>query len=186
MKYYTGVGSRACPGDVLELMEEVAGWLAGRGWTLRSGHAQGADRAFERGAAGKAVVYLPWYGFGVRPYQDDPGMRVMGEAVVLHSTALQRRYDRLVKLGIRSGQYVSQAVKWLHGRNVCQVLGHAVLEADEEPSGFVVCWCPEANGEPQGGTATAVKLARHHGIEVLNLWRAEDRKRVESRMTAVA
>ena len=51
-----------------------------------------------------------------------------------------------------------------------------------ERARFVLCWCREdAAGEPKGGTASAVKLARLRGVQVLNLWRTEDRERVEAR-----
>ena len=49
MKWYTGVGSRETPSDILEVMESVGYALASQGWTLRSGGAVGADQAFERG-----------------------------------------------------------------------------------------------------------------------------------------
>lgn len=49
MKYYTGVGSRETPEHILKFIEDVAYWLAGRGYTGRSGSAAGADTAFEQG-----------------------------------------------------------------------------------------------------------------------------------------
>jgi len=39
---YSGIGSRETPDDILELMKAVAYKLAGRGYTLRSGGADGA------------------------------------------------------------------------------------------------------------------------------------------------
>jgi hypothetical protein len=47
---YTGIGARRTPSDVLDLMHSLAMRLSG-GWVLRSGGADGADRAFEEGAA---------------------------------------------------------------------------------------------------------------------------------------
>lgn len=60
---YTGVGSRETPEPALALIERVAKKLAADRWTLRSGHAPGADQAFERGAAHRAEIYLPWPDF---------------------------------------------------------------------------------------------------------------------------
>lgn len=178
-KYYTGVGSRQTPPDVLALMERAARWLLWRDWTLRSGHAAGADRSFERGANGEADVYLPWPGFGQSPYEDDLGAPVIGRAVTPTLFALETNYRRLVELGIRRDGMANNAVVKLHGRNVCQVLGH---EDDSPPARFVLCWCKEPDGKPQGGTATAVLLARQQGIEVINLWHAEQRARLEAKI----
>src|SRR5690606_12262312 len=68
MKYYTGIGSRETPKDILCLMVEVARKLSHLGWILRSGGAEGADTAFEIGALDKGAIvlpeiYIPWVGF---------------------------------------------------------------------------------------------------------------------------
>lgn len=65
-KMYAGVGSRKAPQEVLGLMERIARRLAVLGWMLRTGGAEGADQAFERGAragGGTAEVFLPWPGY---------------------------------------------------------------------------------------------------------------------------
>ena len=49
-KFYTGIGSRQTPKDILNLIEDVAFKLASKGYILRSGAAKGADTAFEDGA----------------------------------------------------------------------------------------------------------------------------------------
>ena len=73
MKYYTGVGARATPKDILKLMEDIAFKLAQKGYVLRSGAADGADTAFEIGAKAYAEqidervtlaqLYIPWASF---------------------------------------------------------------------------------------------------------------------------
>jgi hypothetical protein len=66
MPFYTGVGSRQTPAAILSIMRETARRLALLGWTLRSGHAEGADSAFEEGcdaAHGAKEIFLPWAGF---------------------------------------------------------------------------------------------------------------------------
>lgn len=168
-KFYTGIGSRQTPKDVLELMTAVASKLAGMGWRLRSGHAEGADRAFEKGAGGNADIYLPWSTFGIKKYKDDPGCPVLGNALPLGFDTYDHNYRRLEDLGIRyRTMNVNKTTKLMHGRNVCQVEGH------QHPmilSRMVICWTPVTivKGEPMGGTATAIKLAEHHGIQVINL-----------------
>ena len=64
--YYTGIGSRETPEEVLSLFVIVGEFLAKKGYILRSGSAQGADRAFEVGCdkvKGKKEIYLPWRRF---------------------------------------------------------------------------------------------------------------------------
>ena len=48
-KYYAGIGSRLTPAPVLDLMNRIATHLVKKGWTLRSGGADGADTAFASG-----------------------------------------------------------------------------------------------------------------------------------------
>jgi predicted Rossmann fold nucleotide-binding protein DprA/Smf involved in DNA uptake len=46
---YAGIGSRSTPPETLPLIESIAARLAEKGWVLRSGGADGADSAFEKG-----------------------------------------------------------------------------------------------------------------------------------------
>ena len=64
--WYAGIGSRKAPKEAIDRMAELAEELAGKGYTLRSGGAGGADKAFEKGCDavdGKKEIYLPWEGF---------------------------------------------------------------------------------------------------------------------------
>jgi hypothetical protein len=48
------------------ILQDIAKAKAELGWTLRSGANQGADTAFEMGAAiakGRREIFVPWYGF---------------------------------------------------------------------------------------------------------------------------
>ena len=66
MKYYTGVGSRNTPQEVLDIMILIGEYLAKGEYCLRSGGAAGADKAFETGcdnANGNKRIYVPWNGF---------------------------------------------------------------------------------------------------------------------------
>lgn len=178
MKFYTGIGSRQTPNDVLDLMARLARKLATQEYTLRSGHAIGADWGFEQGAASNAHIYLPWAGFGQKPYGSDPGRPILGTPFV--PTNYQQNYATLIGLGIRNSNGTSEAIRKLHARNVCQVLGHADYPT---ASRFVVCWCPlDEHGQPQGGTAPAIKLAQHHNIQVFNLIHDAVKERIEARI----
>lgn len=54
---YAGIGSRETPPEVLNQMTELAKELESKGYTLRSGGAQGADTAFEKGSTKKEIFY---------------------------------------------------------------------------------------------------------------------------------
>lgn len=145
---YAGIGSRTTPLPIQRGMTRIAQRLAARGFTLRSGAADGADTAFEAGAGAKEI-FVPWKGFGASK-----------EGVVIpltnESVALTRRfhpaYDRL-----------SPAVRRLMIRNAHQVLGADL----ESPVAFVLCWTPGGRGE--GGTGQAIRIARAHDIPVFDL-----------------
>jgi len=67
LNYYTGIGSRETPRDIQKLFAKVATYLSEMQFILRSGGAQGADKAFEIGCnivTGQKEIYLPWKGFG--------------------------------------------------------------------------------------------------------------------------
>lgn len=162
--FYTGIGSRRTPQDTLLVMRVFARTMAAKGWTLRSGGADGADTAFHRGAGAKSVVYLPWHGFAkagdcgvVCPMLGDRWVEAMRLAASVHPT-----WSRL-----------SKGARALHARNCFQVLGDDL----STPSAFVLCWTPsgeEAEADctaDTGGTATAIRLADRYRVPVFNLCR---------------
>ena len=55
--YYTGIGSRETPNEILDRMTRLGSWFSELDWVLRSGGAEGADRAFERGVRVGTVSY---------------------------------------------------------------------------------------------------------------------------------
>lgn len=70
VRYYTGIGSRSTPQNILRLFESLAVTLADEKNVLRSGGAEGADTAFEFGAFScDAEIYLPGKSFNGR-YSD--------------------------------------------------------------------------------------------------------------------
>lgn len=157
-KSYAGIGSRRTPDDVLELMRLLARKLAVEGWRLRSGHAPGADLAFERGALGHADIFLPWPHFN------------SGE--VVDGTQWVRPTAEAIQIAIDVhpiGEHLSSAALALHARNSHQILGPTL----DDPSRFVVCWTNDgATVNPTratGGTGQAILLAAREKITVFNL-----------------
>lgn len=147
-KCYTGVGSRETPADILAVMTRLAQCLARDGWTLRSGRARGADRAFEAGAGRAKEIFLAKHAT----------QTVMDMASRIHPA--WHRCDDFARR--------------LHGRNCFQVLGHDL----NSPSRFLVCWTRD--GLDQGGTRTAITLARQNGVPVFNLAIRSDFERIAS------
>lgn len=153
--FYTGIGSRETPKDILKTMTQLAKDLDLIGYTLRSGGADGADDYFERGATRKEI-YLPWKMFNNNP---SPLFKVSQEAIALASEH-HPAWDKL-----------KDPVRKLMGRNATQVLG---LELDT-PSDFVVCWTPDGceshlkRTAATGGTGLAITIASKRGIPIYNL-----------------
>lgn len=147
MKFYTGIGSRQTPPYVLDMFIELAKNYAKDGYILRSGGADGADSAFEKGAGDQKEIYLPWRGFNNnRSKLTSPTPAAFEMAKKYHPAWSRLRYP----------------VKLLHARNCHQVLGLDL----KTPSEFVVCWT--IDGKAVGGTATAIKLAYDYDIQVMN------------------
>ena len=141
---YTGVGARATPRHVLQLMIQIAHKLATMGYTLRSGAAKGADTAFERGATLKEI-YLK-------------------EHATPEAMAIAKRYH--------DGWHHMQ--DWghrLHGRNSFQVLGPELNDPSDflvcwTPDG---CLHHHNRSRQTGGTGTAISIASMYHVKVFNL-----------------
>jgi len=149
----TGVGSRKTPKKILDSMTRIGDWCRRNRVPLRSGHADGADWAFELGAQEFCIAYLPWKSF--REDYLSNARRVVYRA----SPESEALVDRIHP---NAGRLMPGARK-LHGRNTWQVLGSKL----NMPSTALVCWTP--GGKSVGGTRTAIVLAQVHGIPVLNL-----------------
>ncbi len=166
MKYYCGVGSRETPSSALAMMRRIAAYLVDCGYTLRSGHAEGADQAFERGAEGKAEIFLPWKSF-------NSSIPICGKAFFDPTPEAETLAAEIHP----SWTKLSNGGRKLHARNCHQVLGPDL----DDPVDFVVCWTP--GGRMVGGTATAIRIARREGIHVHNLGRSKDLAVVSSWLT---
>ncbi len=158
-KAYTGVGSRSTPPTILKEMYHIAYQLAIAGWTLRSGGANGADTAFERGcdcARGSMEIYLPWKAFNnnTSPLYH-PSEQAMSIAADIH----------------RGWKYLQQPARLLMARNVHQVLGEDL----NSQSKFLLCYTKdgctsyEQYSRNTGGTGLAIAAASLLNIPVFNM-----------------
>lgn len=143
--YYTGVGSRNTPQDILIIMEAIAKKMSSFGYMLRSGGAKGADSAFEKGAGNNKQIF----------YAKDATPDAMSIASKFHPA------------WNRCGDYARK----LHGRNSFQVLGPSL----NQPSDYCICWTSDGcishatRSIRTGGTGTAISIAEYYGVPVVNL-----------------
>lgn len=145
MRFYTGIGSRATPQSELEVITKIAYYLETSGFILRSGGAEGADQAFEKGVS-------------------RPNMKVILRPK--HSTAeAEKIASQIHPMWSACNDYARK----LHGRNVQLVLGEDL----KSPSEFVLAWT--FDGKERGGTRTGMVLAQERGIPTFNLADDQDR-----------
>lgn len=143
--YYTGVGSRETPQNVLVLMKAIAVKMAMLNYTLRSGGAQGADSAFESGAGHNKKIY----------YAKDCTPEAMAISARFHP----------------AWHRCSEAARKLHGRNAFQVLGETL----DVPSSYCICWTRDGcishstRNINTGGTGTAISIAEAYQVPIVNL-----------------
>lgn len=120
-EYYAGIGSRKTPQEVLIKMVKIANRLEQLGFHLRSGHAPGADQAFEAGVDShwNKSSYLPWPGFedarvwnNVNPYMH-----------VREHWAEWAVANEIMSLVHPVPHLLTEGVTKLHTRNIFQIAG---------------------------------------------------------------
>lgn len=167
MKLYAGIGARDAPPRMLHIAQYTAKALQTLGWTLRSGHAEGMDSAFEQGAPQVAEVYLPWPGFN-------------GDLVSSWHEVMDRPSEdayRLAQDFHPAWDACSDPARKLHARNMHIICGRDLLT----PVKFVICWTSDGScdGVGSGGTHQALRCAHDFEIPVFNLARSDHRWRIE-------
>lgn len=150
MKYYAGIGSRETPKEILDVFTKLGKFLASKKYTLRSGHADGADMAFENGCDlvnGDKEIFLPWNNFN-----NSNSKLVLNSKDAYDIASQYHPYWHNLKEGARK----------LQARNSHQVLGWDL----NTPSDFIICWTK--NGKGVGGTGQAIRIAKAHNISVFD------------------
>lgn len=150
MIYYAGIGSRETPNEILSVFENIGSYLANKGYILRSGHAQGADQAFECGCNkvnGKKEIYLPWYKF-----EGSKSNLIVQQGEAYEIAEKYHPYWYNLKDGARK----------LQARNSHQVLGKDL----DTPSKFIICWTK--GGKGSGGTGQALRIAKAYNIPIFD------------------
>lgn len=162
MKYYAGIGARVTPKNICDIMTRCAAKLEEQDFYLRSGCAQGADIAFQRGVKEKAEIHLPWKNFNL-PYQQEYPNHVY-KVIKENDKAARESLGFHPECG-----KLKRSVELLMMRNYYQVCG-------EPNSSFVICWT--LSGEAEKGTGQALRIAAHYEIPIFNLAREKDLKRI--------
>ena len=154
--YYTGIGARNTPDKVLDLFTNIAKYLATKDFTLRSGAANGADSAFEKGcdiSNGSKEIYLPWRGFN-----NSKSPLIVEDVEAFEIAKKYHPYWTNLKAG----------AKKLQARNSHQVLGLDL----HTPSEFIICYTE--NGKRGGGTGQALRIAEDYNIPIFDVGLYDD------------
>lgn len=157
-KTYAGIGSRETPVNILGIITAFANKLAKAGFILRSGGADGADKAFEKGCdicSGKKEIYLPWKKFN----ENNSSLYLPYDIYQCNTKAI-----KLANKYHPNWDNLSLGAKKMMIRNSHQIFG---LEMNS-PVNFVVCWTKD--GKDTGGTGQAIRMANNNNIPVYNLF----------------
>lgn len=141
---YAGIGSRETSLPILQQMQAWGNYFARIGFVLRSGHARGADLAFELGCDSA----LPGH-----------------HAKQIFTADMSERFPNWFEHAAAFHPAWSKCSPWakaLHARNSPIMLGTAL----NDPVKFVACWTKD--GRASGGTGQALRIAEHHQIPIFN------------------
>lgn len=118
MKFYAGIGSRSTPPNECAKLTRIAQILEGRGYILRSGGAEGADKAFEAGVS-------------------DPKNKIILRPK--HST---KEAEAIAAKIHPAWHACNEYARQLHGRNAQIVLGQNL----DQLAWFVLAWTLATDG----------------------------------------
>jgi hypothetical protein len=167
--YYAGIGSRKIPKVIKDLMVVIGYAMAENGYVLRSGGAEGADTAFQKGCqqwcddnnvpyCKRQEIYLPWNNFNNLKVDKHKGITT--ETFWLAHDLVYETHPNAKNL--------SPSVMKLMVRNVAQIYG-----LNNTPSDLIICWTPDGatktTTNETGGTGQALRLALIDNIPIINL-----------------
>lgn len=146
-KAYAGIGSRETPVPICDQMTRIAQYLARNGYTLYSGGAERADDAFIKGTNDR-IVFTPNRIY--RGYVGQTPEQLAFRIAKAHHPAWHKLSDFSTKLMARNS--------------------HIILGPDlKSHVRFVVAYAPvNEKGEPQGGTAQGLRIAKAYKIPAFN------------------
>lgn len=171
-RFYTGVGSRKTPWYICNIMTTLASILESQNFILRSGGAEGADQAFEKGVSNpdNKMSFLEQALFV------ENGKNILYLKEQIQEARIYIFNNNIHSIWLR----LPEKHKSMHTRNIFQVLG---LDMNE-PSKFTVCWTPDKakklndTSRKTGGTGTAIGTSSHNNIPVYNLACKDDLNKI--------
>jgi len=154
MHSYAGIGTRNLGPNEFALIGEIATYLYELGYVMYSGNAAGSDHAFASGCRGYGVNFLPSKSFN--SFLRTPALGI--------AQISDEAYESVNKFHPAPNRLSTFAHK-LMARNYQQVRGLWELP----PVDLVICCANEVDGEVQGGTGQAIRIAKHFGIPHINI-----------------
>ena len=161
MASYAGIGSRIIEPEMEQRMQLIGQIMGALRVTLRSGAAEGADKAFEAGCDleyGPKEIFLPWRGFSNHP---SPLWEVPDLAYKVAKQYYQFDWSK-----------AKDTTKRFMARDCMQVTG---INLDDFVD-FVVCYTRDGcehddqRSGTTGGTGQAISYASLNDIPVFNLY----------------
>lgn len=158
-KYITIIGSRNISQQEYNALKLIATKLHDEGYILRSGGADGSDSSINHLA--NIEIYIPWNGFN--------GFTHNGKTVfeLSHLPDIKLAEQKIRSIHPAASKLKMGAFK-LHTRNIYQVIGYGGQNGVKSDA---VIYCSEQgkDGNPLGGTRTAVVYAKQLKIPVFNI-----------------
>lgn len=127
--YWAGIGATNTPLDIQKKMSNLAFDLYLLGWHLRSGGAEGADKAFEKYFDKNKTIF--------RPKDATP-----------ESIELTKKYHPAWD------KVVAKKVENYHGRNAMIILGEKL----NDPVKFVICWTEDGKASGGTGQGMRIAM----------------------------
>lgn len=165
-EFFSGIGSRQTPPEICNIISKIGNKLQKvknpKQLILRSGRAEGADKAFEKYVHSEnKIIYTP------QNFNQNP------ENLDICIPELESILDPGIKL-----KNMRPFIKLLLLRDINQVLGDP--ENGWQKSKFLICWVPTENYslKEAGGSRYAIRCALKHGIKVYNLLNEQTMKMV--------
>jgi hypothetical protein len=164
-KYYTGIGSRKAPQEIIELGSDIGVILEEKDYVGRSGNADGMDQSFKAKLKdpNNFQDFLPWPKFN--------GATTKMQNIPFAAYEMAAKYHP-------KWQWLKMSVRNLMARNCQQILGENL----DNPSEFVLCWTPDGassgseTSQETGGTGQAIRIASDYNIPIYNFFRKDHRE----------
>lgn len=161
LKYVTFVGSREASGEELIKYGILASEYAKRGYTLRSGNAEGFDQIINNAPEQQREIYLPYASFGPK---------CSGNKLIPSTFSNYHQAVEIVKK-LHPNKHLNNMQMQYLARDVYQVLGEDL----QTPSEVLYCWTKDGAETIEeltpatGGTAMAIRVALYYHIPIINL-----------------